>query len=185
MSAFWVDADYDRGHASDGTSRYAAYVRRGSWESYTDDYQAAELAVFAWERATPPVMAPGYVRRHPRVRAATLERSYWDGSLIARVDLITSQHQGLRRLLGWADWPVERRFAAEGWYEPGDEDLARGPYLLCTASLRFAVPCEGLPLPPCGDSPEGLTEACVASVAALLTSLNAVTLPVIEQIEAS
>jgi hypothetical protein len=29
-AAFWIDYDYDRENASDGISRYGAYVRRSS-----------------------------------------------------------------------------------------------------------------------------------------------------------
>ena len=29
-AAFWIDYDYDRENASDGVSRYGAYVRRSS-----------------------------------------------------------------------------------------------------------------------------------------------------------
>src|ERR1039457_2480830 len=49
----------------------------------------------------------------------------------------------------WRDWPVEPRtlFGGGNWYEPGGEELAGGPYLLATASLRFAVPSGDLPEP--------------------------------------
>src|ERR1017187_6240513 len=90
MDAFWIDIDYDRENATDGVSRYAAYVRQAaaSFEPWSDNDQAVELAVFAWQQATGPVMAPGYVRRHPRIAAARLARSDWDGSLLATVDLV-------------------------------------------------------------------------------------------------
>src|SRR6266498_6098900 len=68
-AAFWVDRDYDRENASDGLSRYGAYLRDASFEPWTDHDQAVEWAVFAWRRATGPVMSPGYVRYHPRVVA--------------------------------------------------------------------------------------------------------------------
>ena len=184
-TAFWVNAAYDQGHASNGTSRYAAYVRQEAFEPYSDNDQCAELAVFAWNRATPPVMMPGYVRRHPRIRAARLERSDWDGSLVAVIDLITGQHQALRSLRGWADWPSDLFLSAESWYEPGGEDLARSRYLLCTASLRFAVDSACLPRPPESGSSAALPEACAASVAAIIPCLNSIISPVIEQIETS
>ena len=95
-TAFWVDRDYDRAHASDGISRYGAYLRDATFEPWTDHDQAVEWAVFAWRRATGPVMSPGYVRYHPRVLAARLERSGWDGSLVAGVSLVSSWPEQLK-----------------------------------------------------------------------------------------
>src|SRR5258707_9312525 len=57
--------------------------------------QAFGLAVFAWRGATPPVMSPGYVRRHPRILSARLERADWDSSLTAHVDLVIPQPPSL------------------------------------------------------------------------------------------
>src|SRR5262249_62086415 len=84
-AAFWVDRDYDRSHASDGISRYGAYLRDAAFEPWTDHDQAVEWAAFAWERATGPVMSPGYVRYYPRVLGARLERRGWGGRLAAAV----------------------------------------------------------------------------------------------------
>ena len=84
VTAFWVDRDYDRAHASDDTSRYGAYLRDATFEPWTDHDQAVEWAAFAWRRATGSVMSPGYVRYHPQVLAAQLERSSWDGTLVPR-----------------------------------------------------------------------------------------------------
>ena len=98
-TAFWVERDYDREQASDGISRYGAYLRDATFEPWTDDDQAVEWAVFAWRRATGPVMSPGYVRYHPRVLAARLERSGWDGSLVAGVDLVSCWPEQLKTAL--------------------------------------------------------------------------------------
>jgi hypothetical protein len=117
-TAFWVDRDYDCEHASDGISRYGAYLRDAAFEPWTDHDQAVEWAVFAWQSATGPVMSPGYVRYHPRVLEARLERSGWDGSLVAAVSLVCSWSEPLKtaltrgvRLGGrdayWQDWPSE------------------------------------------------------------------------------
>ena len=99
-TAFWVDRDYDREYASDGISRYGAYLRDATFEPWTDDDQAVEWAVFAWRRATGPVMSPGYVRYHPRVLAARLERSGWDGSLVAGVTLVSAWPEQLKTRAG-------------------------------------------------------------------------------------
>ena len=99
-AAFWVDRDHDREHASNGVSRYGAYLRDAVFEPWTDHDQTVEWAVFAWRRATGPVMSPGYVRYHPRVLAARLERSGWDGSLVAGVDLVSTWPEELTAALG-------------------------------------------------------------------------------------
>ena len=145
-TAFWVDRDYDREHASDGISRYGAYLRDATFEPWTDSDQAVEWAVFAWRRATGPVMSPGYVRYHPRVLAARLERSGWDGRLVAGVDLVSSWPEHLRTAaargvsLGdkdtyWQDWPTQYVGGETiSYYEPSEADIAARPYLLATGS---------------------------------------------------
>jgi hypothetical protein len=97
-AAFWIDYDYDRQLASDGRSRFAAYVRRavataewaecwdGTWED--DAVRAVHFASEAWRVATTPVMSPGYVRCHPCVRSARVEVNPWDASLMAAVEII-------------------------------------------------------------------------------------------------
>jgi hypothetical protein len=190
-AAFWIDQGYDREHASDGVSRYAAYIRRAPFDPWTDHDQAVELAVFAWAQATTPVMSPGYVRYHPRILTAQLARSDWDGSLIARVDVLTSQPDHVRRTVGragsWNDWPSEYSFGSDQivYYEPGTEDLARGPYLLASASLRFTVPSAVLEQPPVqwrgrGEyAPDALAGACAAAVAVVVMELNSFVGPVL------
>jgi hypothetical protein len=195
--AFWIDTEDDRESASDRVSRYGAYVRMAAFEPYTDDGQAVELAIFAWERATGPVMAPGYVREHHRVSAARLHRSDWDGSLLARVDLVMPQPPHLRWMRTdeergfWRDWPSQRALSGlERFYEPDSDELARDPYLLTTASLRFTVPSGDLPQPPYVDLPNvrtldalALVETCKQSVTVLVRELNAIVGPVIDRIE--
>ncbi len=74
-TAFWVDRGYDRDSASDGGSRYGAYVRErlgwftdaGCWEW---DDSAPRFAAVVWRIATGPVMVPGYVRMHPKTTCA-------------------------------------------------------------------------------------------------------------------
>ena len=186
-TAFWADAEYDREHSSDGSSRYAAYIRQASFDPFTDADRHVELAEFAWRQATTPVMSPGYVRRHPRILSVQLERSDWDGSLIACVDLVMPQPRPLAYLRAddrgmWSDWPSEHSFAIDRtvWHEPGGEDLARSRYLLCTASLRFVVPSGDLPQPDPAGADAG---TCKESVAVLVRELNAVIGPVIARIE--
>src|SRR5262249_27987381 len=139
--AFWIDGDYDREYASDGISRYGAYLRDATFEPWTDDGQAVEWAVFAWRRATGPGMSPGYVRYHVRVLAARLERSGWDGSLVAGVTLISSWPEQFNTAPArsvkrgdkdayWQAWPAESRGGTTCHYEPSESDVAAQPYLL-------------------------------------------------------
>jgi hypothetical protein len=159
-------------------------IRRWSWLSSPGGARHA------------PVMAPGYVRYHPRILTAQLERSDWDGSLLAMVDLVTPQPAQLRYLRfdddrgTWRDWPSETTFTGDrAWYEPGTDDLSRSPHLLVSASLRFTVPSGQLPQPPVlvsvlpGLAARELVEAARRSVAVLVRQLNAIIGPIIERIE--
>jgi hypothetical protein len=188
-AAFWVDGDYDREHASDGISRYAAYLRDAAFEPWTDNDRAVEWAVFAWRRATGPVMSPGYVRCHPRVLAARLERSGWDGSLVAGVDLVSSWPTQLKTALVrglrlgdkdayWQDWPTEYRGGdTVSYYEPSEADIAARPYLLATVGLLFTVPSAALPQPPA--TSVALLSAGQQAVAVVVAELNGIVGPVL------
>lgn len=202
-AAVWIDADYDQEHASDGLSRYGAYVKQnlsGFAECWDGTFEAGlpvHFAVQAWRVATGPIMAPGYVRYHRRVLSVRLEYSYWDYSLLAFVELVSPWPQALtesRRWMeqaeqgSWGDWPTA---FGNAYCEPGDEDLTKGPYLLATASLRFTVPSCELPALPAAwryrgtpDLAELLTVA-KASIGASIHELNRVLCPVIEQLEHS
>jgi hypothetical protein len=182
---FWIDHDYDRERASDGVSRYGAYLRDARFEPWTDDDQHVALAEFAWERATGPVMSTGYVRCHPRILTARLARSGWDGSLIARVDVLTGQPEYLRRPRSddvrgfWHDWPDEYSLARDQivYYEPGTEELAkRGRYALASVSLRFTVPSGDLPDPRGHGASLGI---CREAVAVVVRELNRAVGPVL------
>ena len=187
-TAFWVDRGYDREHASDGVSRVGAYLRDASCEPWTDDDRAVEWAVFAWERATGPVMSPGYVRYHPRVLSARLARSGWDGSLVAAVSLVFAWPEQLTRALAqtvrlvdqetyWQDWPAELRGGTACYYEPGEADVAARPYLLTTLGLQFTVPSAALPQPPA--TPSERLGGGQQAVAVVVAELNRVVGPVL------
>ena len=188
-TAFWVDRDYDRQCASDGISRYGAYLRDAAFEPWTDHDQAVEWAVFAWRRATGPVMSPGYVRYHPRVLAARLERSGWDGSLVAGVDLVSAWPEQLKAALArglrlcdrdayWQDWPTEYLGSETiSYYEPSEADISARPYLLATVSLQFSVPSAALPEPPA--TPAVLLSAGEQAIAVVVAELNRIVGPVL------
>jgi hypothetical protein len=188
-AAFWVDGDYDREYASDGVSRYGAYLRDAAFEPWTDHDQAVEWAVFAWRRATGPVMSPGYVRYHPRVLGAQLERSGWDGSLVAGVTLVSAWPEQFTAALVravrlgdkeayWQDWPTEYRGGGTTcYYEPSEADVAARPYLLTTLSLQFTVPPIALPQPPATST--AVLSAGQQAVAVVVAELNRIVGPVL------
>jgi hypothetical protein len=187
-AAFWVDQDYDREHTSDGISRYGAYLRGATFEPWTDHDQAVEWAAFAWRRATGPVMSPGYVRYHPQVLAAQLERSSWDGSLAAAVTLISSWPEELKtplarglklgdREASWQDWPIQCLGDTVSYHEPSEADVAARPYLLATVSLQFMVPSAALPQPPATSA--ALLSAGQQAVAVVVAKLNRIVGPVL------
>ena len=188
-AAFWIDQDYDRSLASDGISRYGAYLRDATFEPWTDHDQTVEWAAFAWRRATGPVMSPGYVRCHPRVRGAQLERSGWDGSLAAGVTLVSPWPEQLTRALArgvrfgeqdayWQDWPTEYRGGdITCYYEPSEADVAARPYLLATVGLQFTVPSAELPEPPATSA--DLLSAGQRAVAVVVAELNRIVSPVL------
>jgi hypothetical protein len=188
-AAFWVDGDYDREYASDGVSRYGAYLRDAAFEPWTDHDQAVEWAVFAWRRATGPVMSPGYVRYHPRVLGAQLERSGWDGSLVAGVTLVSAWPEQFTAALVravrlgdkeayWQDWPTEHRGSGTTcYYEPSEADVAARPYLLTTLSLQFTVPPAALPQPPATST--AVLSAGQQAVAVVVAELNRIVGPVL------
>jgi hypothetical protein len=188
-TAFWVDRDYDREHASDGISRFGAYLRDATFEPWTDCDQQVEWAVFTWRRATGPVMSPGYVRYHARVLAARLERSGWDGGLVADVTLVSAWPEQLTgalvkavRLGGreayWQEWPTEYLGGEIFCYhEPGEADVAARPYMLTTLSLQFTVPSAALPQPPA--TSRGLLNAGQRAVTVVVAELNRIVSPVL------
>jgi hypothetical protein len=189
LTAFWVDRDYDRFHASNGISRYGAYLRDATFEPWTDNDQAVEWAVFAWRRATGPVMSPGYVRYHPQVLGARLERSGWDGSLVVGVNLVSSWPEHLKtplvralrlgdRDVYWQDWPTEYLGGDTiSYYEPSEADVAARPYLLATISLQVTVPSAALPEPPAAST--ALLSAGQQAVAVVVAELNRIVGPVL------
>lgn len=191
--AFWVDGDYDREYADDGVSRYAHYVNQHPpFTPWTDNDQDVELAVFAWERATGPIMAPGYVRRHPRILAARLERNEWDGSLAAAVDLITGwpaqlgqQPPPTRPGHGWLSWPTENLFASNSirYLDPSGKDLTKASYMLPSVSLRFNLATPALPWQPARAA--DFVTTCQEAVALVVSALNCAVDPVLEALESS
>ncbi len=196
--AFWIDYGYDADHASDGASRYGAYVRMaagtvfaecwdGTWDSPA--HRAARFAAAAWQTATGPVMAPGYIRMHPRVLSARTEVNGWDGSLTGAVTLAAPWPAPLARSgdwrggQRWQDWPLQHTLGGPDFYrEPGEDELTRGPYLLAKARLLFPLAAGALPAAPDGPR-DALEDTARTAAEALVSAMNTAVAPVLDALE--
>jgi hypothetical protein len=182
----WVDADWDRSQASDGISRYGAYLRSHTelfdpWhgedapDGVTQD--PGEFAVAAFGVATGPIMSPGYVCWHPRVLDHQV--SHGDdptpGRLVLKVTLATS----LPLWLGspWRSWTS---YLGRDWREPAEDQHAA----LARLELRWPLPVTSLPHPsrPARPGQPSLGDA-KASVRALVAAINATAGPVLARLE--
>jgi hypothetical protein len=196
-AAFWIDHDYDRENASDGVSRFGAYVRQSSmfadsWDGTWDDPQIrqARFAEAAWATATTPVMSPGFVRRHPRVISAAVQLNAWDATLAGCVQLVTpwphalASSRGWQRDVSWQDWPTET-LGGVRWREPDEHELTGHAYLMASAWLVFPLHAPA-GLPPAPSGPDDSVEAAAReAVAILVRAMNAFVVPVIQTLERS
>jgi hypothetical protein len=182
----WIDGAWDRSQASDGVSRYGAYLRSHAEEfapwhgedapdGITQD--PGEFAIAAFGVATGPIMSPGYVRWHPRVLDHTV--SHGDnpepGRLVVKVTLATA----LPLWLGspWRSWTP---YLGRDWCEPDDDRHAA----LARLALRWPLPGANLPSPrpPARSGQPNLRDA-KASVCALVAAINATAGPVLAKLE--
>jgi hypothetical protein len=181
----WIDTEYDRVYASDGVSRYGAYLALNAslfepWRDQGADgvtLDPVDFATAAFNCATGPVMAPGYVRWHGRVYGNRAGRSDHDGRLLLTVSLATLAPRAVP--WSWRGW--ERQFDGT-WWEPNDARPAALAYL----ELRWPVATERLHQPARPDVPgrANLRDARRA-VACLVDVLNEVAGPVLAELEGS
>lgn len=137
---FEIDRQDDRERASDGISRYGAYLA----QRYDDALEHDDIddphrwAAWCWHVATPPVMAPGFVRLLDPVIRASVYRDDWQGDLAARLEVATPWPV---RLPGrWRTW----HHSATGRLE-APELRVGAPTALATVTLEMIL--EGLELP--------------------------------------
>jgi hypothetical protein len=180
----WIDPDYDRTNASDGHSRYGAYVRDYArlfdpWQDAPDGVTTdpVEFAMAAFRVATGPIMSPGFVRWHPRVCGYGTDRSDLDGCLVVSVILATPAPL---RLPGWS-WRGWERDFHDRFLEPED----RGPVALARLELRWPLASDQLhrPARPRPPGRPNLADA-TAAVAAVVGSANHTAGPVLAALEA-
>ncbi|MFJ9697396.1 hypothetical protein [Kitasatospora sp. NPDC101183] len=178
----FVDDIRDRETASDGHSRYGAYLAKSA-ECFHYDGEplpTAEFAVIAWRTATTPVMAPGYVAVRPDLLDLTPVTDP-NGSLHLRAR-IALRHAALnRRPTGrFADWersPWER--PDEPW--PHLERPYRDNHasLLVTTEVTVPVPAHHLVRPTSARPGRTLTYEAKAAVAVLAEHANSDLAPLV------
>lgn len=142
-----VDDHYDRDNASDGTSRYGAYLRQNAslfrdvWSDEPGPVQdPAEFAVHAWTVATAPIMVPGYVRIRPDLSRITLHRDEDDHGLYADIHLpLHHAHIGgnTRRFpYAWQDWTQEVDYSGTKYLALSEPRSTKKPAVLASATVR-------------------------------------------------
>lgn len=144
--AFTVDDDYDREMASPGPSRFGVYLRQQA-DAFRDCEaadSAVRFALTAWRIAQSPIMAPGYVRWHPRVQENV---EHWDddGRVALTIEVAAPLPVVLSRLAvcrSWRDW--ERIGDRQHWVEPYDNDRAAA---FTTLFIRVPIQPSLLPTP--------------------------------------
>lgn len=189
---FWIDWEYDRDNAdTDTTSRYGNYLRQDArWFTLIDfDEPAVAFAATAWKIATGPVMSPPLVRSHERILGVNLQRSQWDGGMLAAVRLAT----GLPAVL------VGARTSAGRWYRgwgdsdglfrgdfefPAEEDLAKGSYLFAETQVQWQIPAGTLrAIDVVPSDPDEIFRLAVTCVKVLVAALNREVGPLLERLE--
>jgi hypothetical protein len=138
-----VDEVYDREFASDGASRYGAYLRARAhlFAGEGTPPDAVAFTILAWQIASSPVMSPGYVQLRPDIHAITCQHSEEPGALVADLEVRLrwpTQLHGSRPLAGWRTWALEDDWGGPPprYVEPGDDQ----PALLVTAHLWVPIP---------------------------------------------
>ena len=135
-----IDDDYDRDRASDGFSRFGAYLAMRLPAVLEDDADVmtdpVRWASFAWATATTPVMSPGYLTWTGPIE--DIRVGWDDGHLAVETVLRTRPPFDVR---GWRGWDRDRDGNhREPWY--GDRTA------LTRMTLRARLAGLRLPLPP-------------------------------------
>jgi len=99
-----IDEAYDRLRASDGLSRYGAYLADRLDQADTEDdlRDAATWTAWCWRVATPPVMRPGYVRQRDPIVETSLWRDPDGGGLAVTLVAASPLPPGLGS--PWRTW---------------------------------------------------------------------------------
>jgi hypothetical protein len=179
---FWADHPYDQRNADPDTgSRYGNYLQahRQLFDELNYADPTTEFVVAAWRIARPPIMSPPFVRSHPRILSASVERSDWNGELIAHIEIAAPRPAGLDAgSRFYADWPADPTEGIDG------RDLAARAYLLTHVQVLEQLPR----LPPISEIPRSLTALTVLAVGCLdrlVDVLNQRIAPLVKQLDRS
>ncbi|MFF3848017.1 hypothetical protein [Streptomyces sp. NPDC002328] len=145
-----VDDDYDRVNASDGRSRFGAYLAQHprDFEAWAPEaLNPSEFAAAAWRIATSPVMSPGYVRTRPDLAGITtgFAEDGPDLVLTVRVPVLHSDLH-VRLPYEWRDWQ-SRNYRHDGSFPEREAPDDRHPAVLATAEVRVPIDEALLPAP--------------------------------------
>ncbi|MEV8634316.1 hypothetical protein AB0395_21940 [Streptosporangium sp. NPDC051023] len=170
----------DRASASDGVSRYGAYLRLHVQEfAYAlEERDAADFAAAAFKVASPPILT-GYLRSHPRILSTTLGGQ--QGCLIAHIHL-AGPRPDWPGIGAWRDW--ERDSYSDAYFAPDAYDLSerKHRYLLTRFELHETLLREE-DLPACPAEGEDLAPAAHDVLAVVIPALNRVVGPILPLLE--
>ncbi|MDX2692217.1 hypothetical protein [Streptomyces ipomoeae] len=175
-----INDEYDRDAGDSNApldSRFGRYLTQrieDLWEEDRDN--PADFLCWAWAVATPPIMAPGYVRIRPDLKGVRLSRSQYDGRLLLEITTPVGHGQlakGVRPPYAVRDWEIGR-FSGGDRFQPlhAPEDESK-PALLLSAVL--ALPADDWPLhQPAGKWPleELLVDDAKNAVAVAVEHIN-------------
>jgi hypothetical protein len=181
-----TDETYDRANASDGVSRYGAYLSQRAHLFTGVDGGPPDVVTFtvlAWRIACPPVMSPGYVRRRSGITGITLRHCDEPDVLVADVEVRLPWPAGLRPwdgpLNSWRDWQSHhgRDDQEPHRLAPRDDDK---PALLHTAHLWLPIRHTDLPEPRLRVAGDIDTDDAKRAVRGVCSLVNEVAGPVVE-----
>ncbi|MFB7620810.1 hypothetical protein [Kitasatospora sp. NPDC056181] len=170
-----IDDTTDQERASDGRSRYGAYLAQHADDFHDDGepLRPVEFAVAAWQTATAPVMSPGYAAVRPDIYPLDVYRDHHGGAqFCAKVGL---RHAALaNRPAGRPlDWQLDSwTHAGQQWACLAGPERTDRPAVLVAATVLLPIPDDILIRPTAARSGRTLTREAKAVVAALTEYAN-------------
>lgn len=152
----YVDEESDRTGASNGYSRYGAYLDSRPTEFHEDEQpdtplEAEDFAAAAWRVATPPVLI-GYVVQRPDINSITAAYTE-NGDLLFKVE-VPLWHGDLssdrRPRYPWQDWTTQYDIAArdDTYRRAFEPDIKGGrPAVLTVTNILVSAAGWDLPAP--------------------------------------
>ncbi|MFE7560077.1 hypothetical protein [Kitasatospora sp. NPDC057500] len=182
-----VDDIRDREQASDGHSRYGAYIAQHA-DDFHDEGQPlhpVDFAAVSWSVATFPVMSPGYVNVRPDVYPLTVHRDHDGGAVLsAKVGLhhhhLTHRPAGRPRPLDWERDPWSR--PTDPWPVLVAPEHTDRPAVLLAATLLVPIPDHILIQPTAARPGRTLPREAKQIVTALAAHANSALAPLVDDL---